>query len=432
MNDRCVCVIDKFPFFCDRHSCRKSEREYELCSGVNCNEETSKSYWDGWESGKLQGSAALNRSETITSKTIQIQAGVGTELKKLFSKIGIVPTPNCSCNRHSSAMDYKGIEWCEENIDTILEWLKEESDKRKLPFSKFVTKKIVKIAINRAKKEKKKKLEEISEKKISKSEYGTFPVYPALFDASGYKSSVKNMDFANDIRRNLIYHVYPSKTLSEVWRWNLDQLLERINLFNGKKVVAIAHDKKSHHPDEVMSILDGHGIEFILLKNKPAKAEGISFIPLMESIASTKKKDVTFRAHAKGVTRNPRQFPTIKSWTQAMYIANLDNWDAVKLHLEKYSMTGAFRRIKPLGASPWHYSGSFYWFRNRDVFSKEWKVTKDARYDVEAWPGIMFPKKQVGCLFFDKVKHLYTVRYWIKSVENKFKALVEDNQKRRK
>lgn len=75
---------------------------------------------------------------------------VGTELKKLLSKIGIHAKPNCSCNSRAAYMDQQGIEWCKSNIDTIIGWLKEEASKRKLPFIEYVAKLLVKRAITNA------------------------------------------------------------------------------------------------------------------------------------------------------------------------------------------------------------------------------------------------------------------------------------------
>ena len=83
------------------------------------------------------------------------EKGVGTELKKLLSKIGIKASPTCSCNHKAKIMNMKGILWCESNIDTILSWLKEESIRRKLPFIEHVAKLIVKRAIANAKKNEK-------------------------------------------------------------------------------------------------------------------------------------------------------------------------------------------------------------------------------------------------------------------------------------
>jgi hypothetical protein len=80
------------------------------------------------------------------------QSGVGTELKKLLAKIGIKPTPHCSCNARAKHMDAMGIPWCEKNIPTIVGWLEEESIKSRLPFVHTAAVLLVKAAIRKAKK----------------------------------------------------------------------------------------------------------------------------------------------------------------------------------------------------------------------------------------------------------------------------------------
>jgi predicted Zn-dependent protease len=83
---------------------------------------------------------------------IKISSGPGTELKKLLGKIGIKASANCSCNQRAALMDTNGIEWCENNIDTIVGWLKEEATKRKLPFVEYAAKLLINRAISNAKK----------------------------------------------------------------------------------------------------------------------------------------------------------------------------------------------------------------------------------------------------------------------------------------
>ncbi len=73
--------------------------------------------------------------------------GPGTILSKMLSKIGIKSTPNCSCRRRAMEMNNKGPDWCAENIDTIVGWLREESEKRKLPFVDFAGKLLIQRAI---------------------------------------------------------------------------------------------------------------------------------------------------------------------------------------------------------------------------------------------------------------------------------------------
>lgn len=76
--------------------------------------------------------------------------GPGTELKKLLTKVGIRASPNCSCNAKARIMDERGCDWCDENIDTIVGWLRDEATKRKLPFVDLAGRLIVKRAIRNA------------------------------------------------------------------------------------------------------------------------------------------------------------------------------------------------------------------------------------------------------------------------------------------
>jgi hypothetical protein len=85
-------------------------------------------------------------------KALDIGQGVGTELKNLLKLIGITSTPNCSCNAKAKLMNEKGIQWCKDNVEMIIGWLKEEADKRNLPFFSYGAKKLIKLAIYRAEK----------------------------------------------------------------------------------------------------------------------------------------------------------------------------------------------------------------------------------------------------------------------------------------
>lgn len=79
-------------------------------------------------------------------------SGPGTELKKLLATIGITSTPNCSCNARAAEMDRLGCDWCEANIDTIVGWLREEAEKRGLPFLDAAGRLLVRRAIHNARK----------------------------------------------------------------------------------------------------------------------------------------------------------------------------------------------------------------------------------------------------------------------------------------
>lgn len=79
--------------------------------------------------------------------------GPGTELKALLKDwLGIVASPNCSCNARARTMDEWGPDVCEERIPEIVGWLEEQARGRKLPFVRFAAEQAVKMAIRRARK----------------------------------------------------------------------------------------------------------------------------------------------------------------------------------------------------------------------------------------------------------------------------------------
>lgn len=76
--------------------------------------------------------------------------GPGTILSGMISSLGIKSTANCSCRRHAIEMNENGPDWCEANIDTILSWLKTESENRRLPFVEAIARMMVKRAISKS------------------------------------------------------------------------------------------------------------------------------------------------------------------------------------------------------------------------------------------------------------------------------------------
>lgn len=87
-----------------------------------------------------------------TNKQKVTTGGPGTELKALLKSIGITASENCSCNAKAIKMDQWGCDKCEQEIDTIVVWLKEEAKKRRLPFVDLAGKLLIKRAIRNARK----------------------------------------------------------------------------------------------------------------------------------------------------------------------------------------------------------------------------------------------------------------------------------------
>lgn len=85
----------------------------------------------------------------------QVTHGPGTELKKVLAKIGITSTPTCSCNARARRMDEEEARepgWCEAHIDEIVGWLREEAEKRGLPFVDVAGRMLVRHAVRNARK----------------------------------------------------------------------------------------------------------------------------------------------------------------------------------------------------------------------------------------------------------------------------------------
>lgn len=74
----------------------------------------------------------------------------GTELHRILGWVHTKPTKDCNCAARAAEMDRNGPDWCEANIDTIIGWMREEAEKRELPFVRAGAALLVKWAIRRA------------------------------------------------------------------------------------------------------------------------------------------------------------------------------------------------------------------------------------------------------------------------------------------
>jgi hypothetical protein len=61
--------------------------------------------------------------------------GVGTEIKKSLKLIGIEASAGCACNALAIKYDAEGPQWCRDNIEEILDNLKEQADARQMGFA---------------------------------------------------------------------------------------------------------------------------------------------------------------------------------------------------------------------------------------------------------------------------------------------------------
>lgn len=110
---------------------KKTPHLHKLC-------QTREDYRNAWDKR-----ASQQKSPDKTS-------GPGTELMKLLHMVGLSDVPGCKCKLHATEMDRRGPRWCRDNIGTILGWLREEAERRKLPFIEIGARAAVLLAIRNA------------------------------------------------------------------------------------------------------------------------------------------------------------------------------------------------------------------------------------------------------------------------------------------
>lgn len=78
--------------------------------------------------------------------------GVGAHLKRVLNRLGVETPASCSCNGKAKSLDLWGPDLCAEREDFISKWLLDEATKRLLPYTDAAGKRLLKVAIKRARK----------------------------------------------------------------------------------------------------------------------------------------------------------------------------------------------------------------------------------------------------------------------------------------
>jgi len=199
--------------------------------------------------------------------------------------------------------------------------------------------------------------------------------------------------------RHLLYHVYPVKG-NGIWQLNLDRLRMRLDLFTGRRSIAITADSRTDEASRVRDYFAGERVDWIETSNDCHLREMKTWPMLWETLGG--ETGAVFYGHAKGVTRPCNPGTTIHRWANLLYRVNLDHWPVIESLLKAHPLAGGFRKAGKGfngSASAWHFSGSFYWLCAESVGNR-WR-TGDANkwYGVESWPGVHFKLEDGGCHF---------------------------------
>lgn len=207
---------------------------------------------------------------------------------------------------------------------------------------------------------------------------------------------------------HLIYHIWPR--IGSNWLWNVEQLLKRIEQFDGVRSIGIAISPDSESAEAVKSAFSGHRIDnWVIEPNDAQRGEGVTFFTMLATLPRTGN---TFYAHAKGVSKTPVS-PQVTRWAEMMYQSLLDNPSFIRKKLEIFPSVGNFKqhfdkRTCDFGPCDWQFSGTFFWFRNSDALSRLAAFRQIPSYwGVEYWPGQVFKSDEALCLFGENVGGLY-------------------------
>lgn len=230
-----------------------------------------------------------------------------------------------------------------------------------------------------------------------------------------------------ELTRHLLFHLYPLRE-GQRWRWHAEQLRQRIGLFNGQRILAVATDERTESYATVCQVMGDLFSDGFTLANDPQLREVATFEKLLGRVATTDPGHVCLYAQGKGVTR-PTD-PAVCRWAEVLYETCLDHWPRVEALLSRYPLAGPFKKLG-LGwpkhsASAWHYSGSWCWFRAADVFVlPDWRRIDPFWAGIEAWPSLHFDARQAGALFHEnsvRAMRLSDAGYWKRTVEREYAA----------
>jgi hypothetical protein len=223
--------------------------------------------------------------------------------------------------------------------------------------------------------------------------------------------------------RNLFYNCCPHVDAEEVW------------LDNNKLLINIKTGENMADPEFVKSRfveLEQCGdVEFCLVPNDPELHELAGFIEGLEKLKSTRKDEITFYAHTKGVGHAAAGSPVIlqmavRQWRNRMYDECLSDPEKVERvfegKLENSRLDFSFficSSKKPVAAAGcflcpnkygWFFAGTFYWVKHSSLFNRDWKNISSTRFGPEDYIPIQFKLRELHC--FRKTKDVRNLTFY--------------------
>ena len=193
--------------------------------------------------------------------------------------------------------------------------------------------------------------------------------------------------------RNLMFHIYPK--LGAEWNWHrhIRNICRVAHLFDGKICIGVATGDGLAPQQCVRDLLSAVSVTDWVIRENSGLAEMTTFEDMLLCVSEADPESITFRGHTKGVTHSPTGFE--QSWATFMWATSMCISEVEHL-LKSWVMAGPLKcRV---GIDSWFYAGTFFWFRNADIFSRDWRRMDWSRWYPEVWPSVVVKDGEAACL----------------------------------
>jgi hypothetical protein len=177
-----------------------------------------------------------------------------------------------------------------------------------------------------------------------------------------------------------------------MWRWNVYRLLGHLDVFTGRRLVVIATDETTEVADVAQDEFPSNErFEFIRVENNKKTGEAAPFLEALGKLQSQDPNELTFYAHAKGVTKPAYEVPPVRAWANMMYELNLSYPDKIDMLMQKFDSIGCLRIVGGSDPAGYIFGGNYFWAKHSALFSGNWKTILESYYGAERYIGAHIP-----------------------------------------
>lgn len=252
--------------------------------------------------------------------------------------------------------------------------------------------------------------------------------------------NVYQSNFTKIVKRNLLLYIYPVAGTG-VWQRIIDEFTSRIDLFNGRIVLCVSQDGPESPPhalDASRVPLGTDSAELVFerfLRNARGRGSVKTLTVRNTELGETAHHNrifaenfnldpdsATLYAHSKGVTRRPGHMA--HRWRSVLLETLIDRYGCVEAALETKPVAGSFKKIGHgwgNSRSNWHYSGSWFWFRDSALYARDWTRIEPFYGGIEAYPSLHFKSREAACVFHPclvRTANFYDSSYWSRYVDS--------------